>query len=114
MSRFTTLAALLLSALGLVYALRVEPGWVEVTPHDLRQSGTGDPIRIVQLSDLHLQAMGPWRRPSPGRSGKWRLILSSCLGKHGGTPQDSLRRLIHRSFLIFRGAGGSACRPSPA
>jgi predicted MPP superfamily phosphohydrolase len=58
MSRLTTLSALLLSALGLVYALWVEPRWVEVTQHDLRQSGTADPIRVVQLSDLHLQAMG--------------------------------------------------------
>ncbi len=58
MSRLTTLSALLLSALGLVYALWVEPRWVEVTQHDLRQSGTADPLRVVQLSDLHLQAMG--------------------------------------------------------
>lgn len=58
MPRLSTVIALLLTALGLGYALWVEPRWVEVTQHDLRQSGADDPIRIVQLSDLHLQTMG--------------------------------------------------------
>jgi predicted MPP superfamily phosphohydrolase len=59
-----------LSALGLVYALWVEPRWVEVTQHDLRQSGTADPLRVVQLSDLHLQAMGALETSVAGKVGQ--------------------------------------------
>ena len=49
-----------LTALAL-YALNVEPGWVDVTTHTVG-AGQSDrplgPIRIVQISDLHLRRFG--------------------------------------------------------
>ncbi len=40
------------------YAFQVEPAWVEVTHHPVGTGNSGKPIRVVQLSDLHLQAIG--------------------------------------------------------
>lgn len=40
------------------YAFLVEPAWVDVTHHAVGTGNTGKPIRVVQLSDLHLQAIG--------------------------------------------------------
>jgi predicted MPP superfamily phosphohydrolase len=38
-----------------VYAVWVEPYWIDVSIHDMRSDEAKDAIRIVQLSDLHLQ-----------------------------------------------------------
>ena len=38
-----------------VYAVWVEPNWVEVSIHDMRSDNAVDGIRVVQLSDLHIQ-----------------------------------------------------------
>jgi predicted MPP superfamily phosphohydrolase len=50
-----------LTAALAIYALNVEPGWVEVTTHTVG-AGQSDrspgPIRIVQISDLHLRRFG--------------------------------------------------------
>jgi len=49
-----------LTALAL-YALNVEPDWVEVTAHSVgvgRADRPPGPIRIVQISDLHLRGFG--------------------------------------------------------
>jgi predicted MPP superfamily phosphohydrolase len=57
------LGLLLLALLSvLAYALAVEPARVMVVRHDLRAGGVtsgGAPWRLVQVSDLHLQALGP-------------------------------------------------------
>ncbi len=41
-----------------VYAFLIEPAWVSVTHHSVGTGNTGKPIRVVQLSDLHLQDIG--------------------------------------------------------
>jgi hypothetical protein len=40
------------------YAVAVEPVWIEVSDHDLRADPGTPPIRVAQLSDLHLRALG--------------------------------------------------------
>ena len=42
----------------LVVAFFVEPGRIEVTHHDMRHQGDEPGLRLVQLSDLHLQTIG--------------------------------------------------------
>ena len=57
---FLTLFPLALLAV-LAYALWVEPARLTVVRHDLRSVGAvagGAPWRLVQVSDLHLQAFG--------------------------------------------------------
>jgi predicted MPP superfamily phosphohydrolase len=49
---FTSLLALL------AVAFFVEPGRIEVTHHDMRHRRDGPGLRLVQLSDLHLRAVG--------------------------------------------------------
>ncbi len=39
----------------LLYAQCVEPGWLEVTTHRLSLEGLGGSLRVVHLSDLHLE-----------------------------------------------------------
>ena len=38
-----------------VYAVWVEPNWIDVSIHDMRSDNAVDGIRVVQLSDLHIQ-----------------------------------------------------------
>ena len=50
-----------LTAALAIYALNVEPDWVEVTTHTVgagRADRLPGPIRIVQISDLHLRRFG--------------------------------------------------------
>ena len=42
----------------LVTAFFIEPGRIEVTHHDMRHQRDESGLRLVQLSDLHLQAFG--------------------------------------------------------
>ena len=44
----------------LLYAITVEPNWIEVTNHSIfKQTGSRQaPLRIVQISDLHIQRYG--------------------------------------------------------
>lgn len=47
------------SILALVgYAFLIEPAWVAVTHHSVGAADDGKGIRVAQLSDLHLQAIG--------------------------------------------------------
>lgn len=55
--RFLIGAALALLAL-LGMAAFVDPAWLEVNRHDLRTDPLRPGLRVVQLSDLHLQTMG--------------------------------------------------------
>jgi hypothetical protein len=41
-----------------VYALWVEPNWIDISIHDMRAGDAADGIRVVQLSDLHIQEFG--------------------------------------------------------
>lgn len=41
----------------LLYALLLEPNWLEVTHHDISSSG-GSPVRVALLTDLHLSGIG--------------------------------------------------------
>lgn len=56
--------ALTLAAIGLgvtatvAYSAFVEPDWIRVAHHDLRATSSQPPLRIVQLSDLHLTRIG--------------------------------------------------------
>jgi predicted MPP superfamily phosphohydrolase len=49
--------AVLMTLLG-VYAVWIEPNWIDVSIHDMRPGNAGDGIRVVQLSDLHIQDFG--------------------------------------------------------
>ena len=49
-------ATVLLTVVGAAFF--IEPGRIEVTHHDLRRQRDGVDLRLVQLSDLHLQAFG--------------------------------------------------------
>ena len=40
------------------YAFLIEPAWVEITQHPIGAGSIGVRIRLVQLSDLHLQEIG--------------------------------------------------------
>ena len=40
------------------YAFLVEPAWVAVTRHEVASHPSGERLRIVQLSDLHLREIG--------------------------------------------------------
>ncbi len=51
----TRIAAVVLMALLGVYAVWIEPNWIDVSIHDMRLDPTGKGIRVVQLSDLHIQ-----------------------------------------------------------
>lgn len=44
----------LVTLLG-VYAVWIEPNWIDVSIHDMRSGNAVDGIRVVQLSDLHIQ-----------------------------------------------------------
>ena len=57
-----------LVAIGVIYALAIEPFWIEVTHHRIgRTLAPKDTIRIVQLSDLHISRLG-WRENMVARS----------------------------------------------
>lgn len=49
--------AVLVALLG-VYAAWVEPNWIDVSINDIRSSTSGDRIRVIQISDLHIQNFG--------------------------------------------------------
>jgi hypothetical protein len=42
----------------LLYAWWVEPDWIEVKEHDRKHAQVQEPIRVAQLSDLHLNEIG--------------------------------------------------------
>jgi predicted MPP superfamily phosphohydrolase len=44
-----------------VYAIWIEPRWIEVSIHEMRSNETQDAIRVVQLSDLHIQEIGEYQ-----------------------------------------------------
>ncbi len=46
----------------LVTAFFIEPGRIEVTHHDMRHQRDESGLRLVQLSDLHLQAFGKHKK----------------------------------------------------
>ena len=50
--------AALLSLALLLYAWWVEPDWIEVKEHDRKHAQVQEPIRVAQLSDLHLNEIG--------------------------------------------------------
>lgn len=50
------LITVLLVVLGMAFF--IEPGRMEVTYHDMRHQSDDQGLRLVQLSDLHLQALG--------------------------------------------------------
>ena len=49
------IAVAVLITLFSVYAVWIEPDWIDVSTHDMRSDLTGEGIRVVQLSDLHIQ-----------------------------------------------------------
>ncbi len=48
----------ILLALVCIYATLIEPQWIEITILDMRVDKNFDGIRVVQLSDLHIQKIG--------------------------------------------------------
>lgn len=52
---------LVLMAFCIVDAVRLEPNWLRVTRHTIESSKlpSGSRIRIVQISDIHLESFGP-------------------------------------------------------
>ncbi len=47
----------ILLALVCIYATLIEPQWIEITILDMRVDKNFDGIRVVQLSDLHIQKL---------------------------------------------------------
>jgi predicted MPP superfamily phosphohydrolase len=47
-----------LAALLSFYAIWIEPTWIKVNIYEMRSNETQDAIRVVQLSDLHIQEVG--------------------------------------------------------
>lgn len=45
-----------------LYSFVFEPNWLEITRHDLRRDSKVEGVRVVQLSDLHLQAVGAYEQ----------------------------------------------------
>lgn len=70
MSRLTLVIAAVVAGACLVYAIWIEPRWIQVSMHDVRTDPAQDRIRIVQLSDLHLQ---------PGDAG-WSPLIQKIEG----------------------------------
>lgn len=63
------LALLAAAAALLAYATLVEPGWVVVTHHVIGRPRAGArPLRVVQLSDLHLRSIGARERRAAVRT----------------------------------------------
>ncbi|MFM7571143.1 MAG: metallophosphoesterase [Betaproteobacteria bacterium] len=61
------LVVVLACALAVAYAWLIEPSQLEVTEHVIDAGPTGDrPIRVVQLSDLHMQSVGNRERAVAG------------------------------------------------
>jgi len=62
--KFTILHFCAIVSVGaaILYAFLVEPSWIDVTHHPLGSSASDKKIRIVQISDLHLQGFGPFER----------------------------------------------------
>lgn len=82
------------------YAVWVEPYWINVSIHDMRPGGDGDGIRVVQLSDLHLQDFGRRERDVVSRVN----ALKPDLVVLSGDVIDSKDRLPQlRSFLAALG-----------
>lgn len=52
------IALAVLITLFSVYAVWIEPNWIDVSIHDTRSDNAVDGIRVVQLSDLHIQDLG--------------------------------------------------------
>lgn len=58
--RWAALAASITLLLGLCgYAVLFEPHHIEVTRHQLREGAADKALRLVQLTDLHLERFGP-------------------------------------------------------
>lgn len=53
--KISLLISLLILVSALTYAYRIEPRWIEITTHVIGQP-TSDPIKIIQLTDLHLDS----------------------------------------------------------
>lgn len=47
---------------AILYAFLVEPSWIDVTHHPLGSRASDKKIRIVQISDLHLQGFGTFEQ----------------------------------------------------
>jgi len=52
--------SLILIILTTFYAIFIEPQWLNINIHDLRQDKNIDAIRIAHLADMHIQKLG-WR-----------------------------------------------------
>jgi len=48
--------------LCILYGFLVEPRWLEVTRHPVQLPGLGGSLRVVQLSDLHLDGDAGWQK----------------------------------------------------
>jgi len=51
--------AIVSAGAAILYVFLLEPRWIDVTYHQLGSSASDKKIRIVQISDLHLQGFGP-------------------------------------------------------
>lgn len=51
--------AIVFACASIPYAFFVEPRWIDVTHHSLGSMAPVERIRVVQISDLHLQGFGP-------------------------------------------------------
>jgi predicted MPP superfamily phosphohydrolase len=55
---FFKIILVVLVSLASLYAIFIEPQWLDVNVQDMRSDRNLDPIRIVQLSDLHIHKIG--------------------------------------------------------
>lgn len=91
------LLLILLPLCVLLYALLLEPKWLEVTHHDKRAAGRS-PVRVALLTDLHLDDIGhlerrvieELQRAQPdvlvlgGDAGSWDIASAAALHGEAG------------------------------
>lgn len=87
----------------LLYAHCIEPGWLEVTTHRAGLEGLGGNLRIVHLTDLHLDDdSGPWAEEVLDAVAGLRPDLIVLTGDYLDRPAPAagLRRLLERLVEI--------------
>jgi hypothetical protein len=88
---------------GLAYAWLIEPARVEVTHHRVQSSAKGEPrIRLVQLSDLHLQSIG---RREQAVAHEVQALKPDLLVLSGDVIDDAAKLSVLEAFLPLLGSG---------
>jgi predicted MPP superfamily phosphohydrolase len=88
---------------GLAYAWLIEPARVEVTHHRVESSAKSEPqIRLVQLSDLHLQSIG---RREHAVAREVQTLKPDMLILSGDVIDNAGKLSVLEAFLPLLGSG---------